>query len=127
MRTDNLTSRETTSPALGSAVSALRRSWSLLGERLQESRPLGRDDLERTGGLLERHADDLVAPQRRHLPPVRSRDEVGGLVAHPDAQDPVEEGRGPAPLHVTDDGVARLDAGLGLEELGELLPHAAVA
>src|ERR1700730_2302801 len=68
----------------------------LFGERLQETGPLRRDDLERAGGFLERATDDVSAAQRRHLPPVPLGHEIGGLVADAGPQHPVEEGGGPA-------------------------------
>src|SRR3954462_12055648 len=83
--------------------------------------------LQLRGCLAERHRDDLVSSQRRHLSELALVDHVGGLHAEAGGEDAVEGGRSAAALDVAEDRDAGLVAGLRLDQVRELLPDAAQA
>src|ERR1019366_6402671 len=97
----------------------------LLKQVVRELEPLRGDDLELRRRGLEAHRHDRVAAQGDHVPELALVDQVRGRDADARAEDAVEQGRSAAALHVADDGRARLDAGLGLDDLRQALGDAA--
>src|SRR3569832_155242 len=91
----------------------------LVEQVVRELEPVLRHDLELGGRGLEADGDDVLAALGDHVAELALVHEVGRLDAHAGAQDAVEHRRRAAALHVADDGRARLDLGLGLDDLAQ--------
>src|ERR1700733_11650667 len=78
--------------------------------RLRLRVALGRDQLELTGGLDERDADDVGAAQRHHDAERLVVDRLDSVHAEPGGKHPVEGRRGAAALDVAEHGAAGLFA-----------------
>src|SRR6185312_13319523 len=98
----------------------------LIEQVVRELEPVLRHDLELRGRGLEADGHDLLAALGDHVAELALVHEVGGLDAHARAEDAVEHRRRAAALHMADHGRARLDLGLGLDDLGQALGDAAV-
>src|ERR1017187_4776869 len=88
-----------------------------LEQIVRELQPLLRHRLQLGRRGLEAHRDDGIAPQGGHLAESSFMNEVRGLDARARGEDAVEQRRAAAALDVADDGRARLDLGLRLDEL----------
>src|SRR3954452_6364924 len=85
---------------------------------------LQRHGLELPGRGGQGHPDDLGALQRDHDAAVAVVHRVDRVQAEPRRQHPVECSRRPAPLHVPEDGLARLVSGALMNLPLEHLPDA---